>query len=146
MLPQFSPVETPALKQAVAYAHKTGQVASELLCRLLSARRELTSLKRALRAAKGIFAAADRAELRATIATTESLISKLATLHTKAKAMYERAWAARCAIMDAQRAEWEQANPAAANAAFRAQLDQANRDRQDRRTRKSGLIRRALSA
>ena len=146
MLPEFSPVETPALKQAVDYAHKTGNVAGELLCRLMSARSELKTLKRALRAAKGIFAAADRAELRSAIATTESLIAQLDSLHTKASAIYERAWAKRCKIIDAQRAEWEQANPEAANAAFRRQLDYANRERQDRRTRKAQLIKRALSA
>lgn len=145
-LDEFSPEETPEYLQAVSYAHHTREVASELLCSLLDAQTALTHQKRALRKATGLLAAAERASLRQQITASTTRIAELTEQHTKADAIATEAWEARTALYNAQRAQWEAEHPDAANAAFRRQLDWANRERQDRRTRKAQLVRRALSA
>ena len=144
--PSILPEETPALKQAVAYAHKTHAAASALIIPALEATAVVKKLKKALRTLTGPELAVERKALRTALAQAESMAIQLNVLLTQAQAIYERAWAKRCAILDAQRREWEQANPELTSHMLKRQLNQANRDRQDRRTRKAQLIKRALSA
>lgn len=146
MLPQFSPVETPALKQAVAYAHKTQAAASALIFPALEATAVVTKLKKALRALTGPELAAERKALRATLQQAESMAIKLNALLTQAQAIYERAWAKRCAILDAQRIEWEQANPEAAHELAVARMHHTEYHAKSRVTHRNRMRRHALMA
>lgn len=150
ILYEFSPEETPDYLQAVSYAHHTRSIASDVLCALLDAKTALKHQKRDLRKATGLLAAAERASLRQAIAATTARIAALTEQHAKADAIATEAWEARTALYTAQRSAWEAANPELAqqraNQALRRQLEWANRERQDRRTRRAQLIRRALSA
>lgn len=150
ILDEFSPEETPDYVQAVSYAHHTRSVASELLCALLDAKTALKHQKRDLRKATGLLAAAERASLRQAIAATTARIAELTEQHAKADAIATEAWEARTALYNAQRAEWEAANPELAqqraNQALRRQLEHSQRERHDRRTLRARAIKRALSA